>query len=176
MGGGAGRITTIVQIQQGSQISAHRDRRVIEICLGRALENKMGKSVAEAFAKILKRANGRKPQNFQTDDGKEFYNKIFAALMKQKDIHHFSTAGDTKGSTVERLNRTLKERMYRYFTIKNTLSYLPILPALLKGYNGSYHRSIGMAPEQVNTDNEKKVWDRLYAKKLSGKKHRWETG
>ena len=136
------------------------------------LKNKTGKSVAEAFAKILKRANGRKPQNLQTDDGKEFYNKTFAALMKQKDIHHFSTAGDTKGSTVERLNRTLKERMYRYFTVKNTLSYLPILPALLKGYNGSYHRSIGMAPEQVNTDNEKKVWDRLYAKKLSGKKHR----
>ncbi len=78
-----------------------------------ALKDKTGKTVAEAFAKILKRAKGRKPQKLQTDDGKEFYNKTFTALMKREGIHHLSTAGDTKASTVERLNRTLKERMYR---------------------------------------------------------------
>ena len=134
------------------------------------LKNKTGKVVTDAFAKILKRADGRKPQKLQTDDGKEFYNKTFATLMKQEGIHHFSTAGDTKASIVERFNRTLKERMYRYFTSKNTLSYLPILQSLVKGYNGTYHRSIGMAPEKVRMSNEGEVWNRLYAKRLSGKK------
>ena len=90
--------------------------------------------------------------------------------MKQEGIHHFSTAGDTKASIVERFNRTLKERMYRYFTSKNTLSYLPILQSLVKGYNGTYHRSIGMPPEKVRVSNEGEVWNRLYAKRLSGKK------
>ncbi|KAL9987907.1 hypothetical protein ACROYT_G002288 [Oculina patagonica] len=139
------------------------------------LKDKTGKTVSDAFAKILKRADGRKPQNLQTDDGKEFYNKTFAALMKREGIHHFSTAGDTKASIVERFNRTLKERMYRYFTAKNTLSYLPVLQALVKGYNGSHHRSIGTSPEKVTASNERKVWERLYAKRLSSGKRERKT-
>jgi len=133
------------------------------------IKTKTGKAVTEAFEKILKRAKGRKPINVQTDDGKEFYNSTFAALMKQKNIHHFSTSGDTKASIVERFNRTFKERLYRYFTVKNTLGYLPVLPDLVKGYNASYHHTIGMAPNQVNFKNEKEVWDRMYGKRLSRK-------
>ena len=48
------------------------------------IKTKMGKAVTEAFEKILKGAKGRKPINVQTDDGKEFYNSTFEALMKQK--------------------------------------------------------------------------------------------
>ena len=47
--------------------------------------------------------------------------------MKRKDIRHFSTSGETKASVTEQFNRTLKKRMYRYFTVKNTLSFLPVL-------------------------------------------------
>ena len=36
-----------------------------------------GVAVAEAFEKILKRSDMRKPQKLQTDNGKEFYNKTF---------------------------------------------------------------------------------------------------
>ena len=122
------------------------------------IKTETGKAVTEAFEKILKRAKSRKPVNLQTDDGKEFYNSTFAALMKQKDIHHFSTNGDTKASIVERFNRTFKERLYRYFTVKNTLGYLPVLPDLVKGYNASYHRTIG-----------EEVWDRMYGKRLPKK-------
>jgi len=107
------------------------------------IKTKTGKAVTEAFEKILKRAKGRKAINVQTDNGKEFYNSTFAALMKQKNIHHFLTSGDTKASIVEHFNRTFKERLYRYFTVKNTLGYLPVLPDLVKGYNASYHHTIG---------------------------------
>ena len=130
---------------------------------------KTGVAVTEAFGKILKRSDGRKPKKLQTDSGKEFYNHTFQTLMKDKDIVHFSTKGDTKASIVERFNRTFKERMYRYFTVHNTLSYLPVLQALAKGYNASYHRSIKMPPNQVNERNERKVWDNLYEKKLNKK-------
>jgi len=87
------------------------------------VKSKSGQDVTTAFEKILKRSQGRQPQNLQTDDGNEFYNKHFQALIKRKNIHHFSTSGDTKASVVERSNRTLKERRYRYFTIKNTLTF-----------------------------------------------------
>ena len=133
------------------------------------VKSKTGVAVTEAFEKILKRADGRKPQKLQTDDGKEFYNKTFQTLMKDLGIVHFSTKGDTKASVVERFNRTFKERMYRYFTRANTLSYLPVSQSLAKGYNASYHRSIGMAPIRVNERNERDVWNTLYKKKLNKK-------
>ena len=66
-----------------------------------------GKDVAEAFVKILKTAQGRKPQTLQTDAGKEFYNQVFQTLMKQQNIHHFSTHGNAKDSIVERFNRSV---------------------------------------------------------------------
>ena len=133
------------------------------------VKSKTGKDVMAALEKILKRSGGRQPVKLQTNDGKEFYNKTFQDLMKRKDICHFSTAGDTKASMVERFNRTLKKRLYRYFTVKNTLSYLSVLKELVTGYNRSYHRSIKVAPEKVSMDNEVQVWKTLYAKRLGGK-------
>ena len=75
------------------------------------IKKKTGKDVNEAFAKILKSANGRKPQNLQTDARKEIYSQVFQNLMKQQNIHHFSTDGDAKASIVERFNRTLKSKL-----------------------------------------------------------------
>ena len=134
------------------------------------VKSKTGQDVTTAFEKILKRSQGRQPQNLQTDNGKEFYNKHFQALMKQKNIHHFSTSGDTKASIVERFNRTLKEKLYRYFTVKNTLTFLPVLQDVVLGYNRSYHSSIKMAPDKVSASNQVEVWNNLYAKRLNAKR------
>ena len=134
------------------------------------VKTKTEHDVTIAFEKILKRSQGRQRQNLQTDNGKEFYNKHFQALMKRKNIHHFSTSGDTKASIVERFNRTLKERLYRYFTNKNTLTFLPVLQDLVLGYNRSYHRSIKMAPDKVTASNQEEVWNNLYAKRLNTKR------
>lgn len=71
------------------------------------LKNKTGQAMMDAFEKILK--GRRQPMNLQTDDGKEFYNKTFQALTKQKGIHHFSSSRETKASVVKRFNRTLKK-------------------------------------------------------------------
>ena len=127
------------------------------------IKNKTGQAVTEAFEKILKQ--GRKPIQIQTDDGKEFYNKTFAQLLKRYHIHHFSTNGDTKASVVERFNRTLKQRMYRYFTTNNTLNFVPVLQSLVKGYNRTYHGSIKMAPYQVTEANSSEVYANLYKNK-----------
>ena len=125
------------------------------------VKSETGKDVTAAFEKILKRSGKGVPCRLQTDDGKEFYNRTFQALMKRKGIHHFSTGGDTKASVVGRFNLTLKKIMYRYFTVKNTLRFLPVLQELVLGYNRSYHRSIKMAPEKVNARNEEQVWKNL---------------
>ena len=126
------------------------------------LKSKTGVAVAAAFERILKRARGRHPVRLQTDAGKEFYNRTFQALMTRRKIHHFSTYGDTKASVVERFNRTLKERMSRHFTERNTYRYVDALPALVRGYNVTKHRSIGMPPRDVTWANQRQVWQRLY--------------
>ena len=126
------------------------------------IKNKTGRVVTEAFEKILKQ--GRTPIQLQTDDGKEFYNTTAQNLMSRYGIHHFSTSGDTKASVVERFNRTLKQRLYRYFTTKSSLNFVSVLPKLVASYNRSYHRSVKMAPDQVTLANSEQVWENFYGK------------
>ena len=83
-------------------------------------------------------------------------------ILKAEGIHFYTTNSEVKASIVERFNRTLKSPMQRYFTWKNTLKYIDILPQLVKAYNHSYHCSIGMKPAEVNGRNESIVWKRLY--------------
>ena len=57
--------------------------------------------------------------------------------------------------------------MWKYFTTNNTLKYVNILPKLVRSYNNSRHRSIGMRPSDVNHANESIVWERLYGNEAS---------
>lgn len=68
------------------------------------------------------------PLRIQTDKGTEFLNKQVQAWFKKNKWHHFFTLGDPKASLVERWHRTLKQRMFRYFTAKNTLRWIDVLP------------------------------------------------
>ena len=133
------------------------------------LKDKTGVALVKAFEKILKQGR-RHPNRLQTDRGKEFYNRTFQRWLDEQGIHHFSTEGDAKASVVERFNRTLKERLYRYFTAANTLRFDDVLPELVQGYNATRHRSIGMAPQDVTWDNEEAVWKRLYGQRLKRQK------
>ena len=127
------------------------------------IKNKTGAELVRAFRQILR--SKRKPVQLQTDKGTEFTNRVFQAFLQDKDIRHFTTEGDTKAATVERFNRTLKERMYRAFTANNSYEYVEFLPDLVDSYNDSVHRSIGLAPSQVSWKNDAQVWKRLYGKK-----------
>lgn len=74
------------------------------------LKNKSASS-ATAAMKSISDSSHRMPENLQTDDGKEFFNKIFQDLMRTHNINHYSTYSTLKASIVERFNRTLKEKM-----------------------------------------------------------------
>ena len=51
---------------------------------------------------------------------------------------------------MERVNRTLKSKLYHYFTTVNSLHYINVLQDLVDSYNNTYHRSIGRAPATVS--------------------------
>ncbi len=124
------------------------------------LKNKSGIMVTKAFKSILE--EGCVPKKLQTDRGTEFLNKKFQDLMKKHDVHHFATATDLKASVVERFNRSLKSRMWRFLTATNLRRYVDVLQDNMQGYNSSYHRSIKMRPLDVNKENEADVFQNLY--------------
>ena len=117
----------------------------------RPLRAKDGVSVSTAMESILKE---RVPEKIQSDMGKEFLNTNFKRLMKTYKINHFTTTDDqVKCALVERLNRTLRSRIYRYMFATDSKRYIDGLQDIIKGYNKSYHRTIQMAPEDVSMDN-----------------------
>ena len=87
----------------------------------------------------------------QTDAGKEFYNATFSEWCRVNVIRHYSSYSHLKASVVERFNRTVKERMWRRFSAEGTRRWVAMLPALLKEYNATKHRTIGIAPERVRS-------------------------
>lgn len=129
----------------------------------RPLKSKSAAAVTDSFRDIL--AEGRIPDKLQTDRGTEFYNQTFKKLTDKHGIIHFSTGNETKASVVERFNRTLKTRMWRYLTSVNSRRYIDVIDELVKGYNNAYHRSIKTTPASVNKNNEKSVLMALYKTK-----------
>lgn len=129
------------------------------------LKNKQGSSIVNAFENIFKNSK-RRPIQIRTDKGGEFVNTIFQNFLKKEKIHFFTSNNETKAAVVERFNRTLKERMWKYFTLKNTRRYIDVLPQLVDSYNNSWHRSIKRKPIEVNEFNAHEVWNTLYGKNL----------
>lgn len=125
------------------------------------LREKTASSVAAAFKKILDRAK-QTPILVQTDRGKEFVGSSFQALLKKYDIRfRVARNPDIKAAVVERLNRTIRERMWRYFTRNNTKRYIDIVQKLIHAYNHTVHSSTKMRPCDVTYYNAAEVRENL---------------
>lgn len=135
----------------------------------RAMKNKKSETVKTCFESIFNEANAT-PTHIQSDKGTEFVSKDVQKYFKSKNINYYTTNNpDIKASIVERFHRTLKTKMWRYFTYKNTYRYIDILQDLLYAYNHGYHTSIKMSPSEVNSTNIKTVWNNLYDRKTKTK-------
>ena len=122
------------------------------------LKDKTGKSVASALKTIFEE---RKPEKMWVE-GKEFYNKDVKDL-----IELYSTENEKKSNVVERWIRTMKEKMWKYFTANSTNVYLNQLSGLVKEYNNTRHSSIKMTPTNASKkENELTVWRNLYPEHL----------
>lgn len=138
------------------------------------LRDKTASSVAKAFERILtkKFSNGRSPVFLQSDKGKEFIGAAFQSLLKKKNIL-FRTARnpDIKAAVVERFNRTLKERMWRYFTHSRQKRYIDVLQDIVSAYNHAQHSSIKMAPASVTLATAAKARSNLIHRYKSSNQH-----
>lgn len=137
------------------------------------LKDKTGESIIKAFQHILKE---RQPRVLRTDRGTEFENRKFQSFLKDRGIHFFTSKNETKAAIVERFNRTLKNKMWRYFTYRNTRRYTDVLQDLVDSYNNTYHRSIKRTPSEVNPFNAHEVWKTLYGKESEPTRYKFNVG
>ncbi|KAG5318527.1 YMD3 protein, partial [Pseudoatta argentina] len=110
-----------------------------------AVPLKGGSETANAIAEIV-RESRRYPKNLQTDMGKEFYNADVLKILKRHDFNHYSTYSTLKASMVERFNHTLKNDMWKMFTLNGNYKWVD-------DYNARKHRTIGMRCAEVQRTN-----------------------
>jgi transposase InsO family protein len=135
------------------------------------LKTKAAPSVTTAFQSILKdrRYNEpykRRPLILRTDRGKEFLNTTFQNMLQREGIEfQIYKNPDVKCSVVERVQRTIREKLNKYFTYKNTYRFIDVLPKFIKGYNTTVHSAIHMAPANVTDKDILTIWNTLTTKR-----------
>lgn len=130
----------------------------------RPMKDKSAATVTRAMEEVLD-TSSRRPLHIQSDKGGEFVNKPFQDLMKKRNINFYTSQNEeTKAAFVERVQRTFKTKMFRFFTDGTTLRYLDVLQDLMRSYNNTIHSSIGMTPTEVNKTNEGDIRKKLSRK------------
>ena len=90
-------------------------------------KTKTGLEVTNAFSRILKE---RRPSKMWVDKFREFYNKEV-----QKVVELYSTKNEDKSFVIERFNRTIQGKMFKYFFANNTRQFVDVLDLLVDQYN-----------------------------------------
>jgi hypothetical protein len=125
----------------------------------RALKSKKGIDVKTAFQDIFL---DRKPRTIRTDKGQEFNAIVVQKYFHEEGVHHFQTQNEVKASFAERVIKTLKLRLSRYFSLKQNNRWIDVLQDFTSSYNATYHRSIKRTPRSVTKLNEVEVWQNQY--------------
>jgi hypothetical protein len=123
------------------------------------LKDKTGKSIAAALTTLFE---NRKPITMQSDKGTEFVNTTVQQYLKLQGVDFHTTHNpNIKENVIERFNRTVKTKMYKYFSRNNTYRYLDVINNLLASYNNTVHSSIAVAPGKVSPSIIYSVWRKL---------------
>ena len=117
-------------------------------------------NVLKAMKAILKRMGN--PEHIYSDEGSEFISTEFKNYFKDNNIEQVLTLAHAP--FVERFNRTIKELLHKYLQATKSKTIVNVLPKVLSNYNNSYHKYIGMTPNEVNKSNEMDVLERMLTK------------
>ena len=126
------------------------------------IKSKFGVAIVEGFKKIVSETE-RRPKSIQADQGTEFSNKIAQSFLRAQNIKFYTTFNQvTKAALVELIQRTIEQKLWRYFTHECTSYYLDVLPKLVSSYNNTYHQSIKTTPNNVTEANDREIRSVLY--------------
>ena len=109
----------------------------------RPLKDKSAKSVTDATADIFEK-NKVVPNNLQTDNGKEYYNRLFTNLMTKYGVNHYSSYSNMKAAIAERAIKTIKQKIWKHFSMIGSYKWVDYLEEIIRQYNTKdIHRNRG---------------------------------
>ncbi|KAL3114413.1 hypothetical protein niasHT_017277 [Heterodera trifolii] len=97
------------------------------------VKTKTSANMINAFEHIFKRSKYI-PWKVLTDQGKEFTARAVQQFFRTKDVEHFCmlTSPQFHAGMAERANRSIKERLYRYFTEQNTYKWIGVVQYMMQ--------------------------------------------
>ena len=137
-----------------SSLPANKQKIGILVCLEqtsrfafcRPFRTKSPEELAPLLKQLIKE---HKVSFVVTDDGNEWKSDV-AKLFAQNDIQHYATSRKGATSRVERFNRTLREKIERWFSASGTHAWVSILPKLVASHNNAPSRVLlGHTPVEV---------------------------
>jgi hypothetical protein len=127
------------------------------------VKSKTPKDVIEAFNQVFSDMPYL-PQSIFSDRGLEFESKEIRTYFEEKGVLKYKAeASNIKAAFAERMLRTIKQRLYKYFSEKNTTDWVGILQKIVYSINHSVCRSTGLKPADINEKNASEIWEKLYA-------------
>ena len=103
-----------------------------------------------------------KPKILRTDQGSEYKNKEVERFLSQEKIKHVFTYYETKANYAERVIKTIKLKIFKHFTAKETYRWIDELENITSAYNNSKHRTIKMTPTEAKGVNNYVLWRNQY--------------
>ena len=120
------------------------------------LKNKYAQSITDAFSQIIKTSR-RKSNLLETDDGKEFVNKIFNEFLNNNKIKRYSRYTDKGAVFAERFNKTIRNLLKKPVIEKGRADWVSEFLTVIKQYNNTFHHSIKMTPIQASKKSNEKI-------------------
>jgi len=138
------------------------------------LKSKHAEKIAQAIEDILQTVDPV-PSTVYTDAGKEFIGAPTQKVFKDYNITHRICGGEAFHCPfVERVNRTLKEKLFQAMTASGTRRWLDLLPPTVASYNKSVHSTTGMRPIETTDADTLTVWENTYKKDTEDKKKKYK--
>ena len=116
------------------------------------IKDKQNSTIANVLDDFFKNYTKHRYSFFFSDEGREFIGASVNKLLKSYDIKQYhSYSRKIKNGIAERVIKTVKSILYRYFTQNDTLNYLDIIHKIVNTYNITAHSGLcGLTPQYVD--------------------------
>ena len=119
----------------------------------RKLKSKSPVEVAKALDDIF--THVRRPLYLvRTDAGMELQGRAVKAVYAKFNLTHIVTRNEAKANYVERVLKTWKGKLFKYFISKQTHRWVDVCDEITEAYNNSVHSSLGDKPVNITARNE----------------------
>jgi len=83
---------------------------------------------------------------------------------------------DVKCAVVERVHRTIRDRLYKHFIYKIAFRYIDVLPKFVWAYKNTVHSTTGMAPSRVTDSEIRAKWKEMSRRRIRVAKVKFNLG